>query len=110
MKIALKTITLTLLLFVCFSCEEEEPLLGSATLRFTGDIINREINIYPGEVYSIQELLNVYPLIEGRSAANQRIVISDLNPGNYTWYDLRNNIGFFQITAGQNREFEYELR
>ncbi len=101
-----------LLLYIPLSsCDEDDiPTTGGAMLVFSGtDLQDVRINIYPETVYEIPSLLRVQPLIEGLNPISGEINVANLNAGNYTWYDLRDNIGFFQITAGETRSFEYSL-
>lgn len=92
------------------SCNEEE-LTGNARLEFSGNNIeDLEIDIYPESIFTVSELIDAQPLIRNIQAVNGEVVVPNFNPGNYTWYDSGNNIGFFQITAGQTRTFEFFIR
>gem|GEM_PF-2870325 len=95
---------------VLSSCGEEDALTGNAQLTFTGNTQGLEISIYPESVYTISDLLATQPLIRDINATGGFASIEGLNPGNYTWYDDRDNIGFFQITAGQTRSFSFSIR
>jgi hypothetical protein len=106
-----RILVFALLLTLLSSCKDDDVFTtGSAELTFTGRIEEVRINIYPETVFTVSELLATQSLTQKTIALNGQILIEDFNPGNYTWYDNRDNIGFFQITAGQQRRFEFSIR
>ncbi|MEP2025910.1 MAG: hypothetical protein ABJH98_05275 [Reichenbachiella sp.] len=108
MKKITKYSFLLLLILLLNACKEED-LTGNATLVFAGNIENLEIDIYPETVFTVSELIRAQPLIRNLAADNGEVIVSNLNPGNYTWYNGGSNIGFFQITAGETRIFEFSI-
>ena len=101
-----------LILILCLgtACTEDEALTGSVRLVFSGTNVDElKINIYPGEIFTVEDLIRTQPLIKDLQPINGVVTVSGYNPGNYTWYDGGRQIGFFQITAGQTRTFDISI-
>lgn len=102
------------LFFICFStfcsCDDEE-LTGNARLVFSGNNLeNMEIDVYPEGVFILRDIAATKPILEDLpSSSNGEVFVSGLNSGNYTWYDGLDNIGFFQISAGQTKTYEISI-
>lgn len=108
----MKKYQVVLMILVCLGCNEEsEPLTGNAIITFTGnDIRSREISIYPESVFTVSDLVHTNPIIDRLTQNGQgEIFIENLNAANYTWYGNGSNIGFFQISAGQTKTYEFVL-
>ena len=108
----LKIVSFLMIMTVLIACNDDDNLTGSAKLVFTGDDLrDLEIDIYPEAVFTVPDLIRTQPLMKDLLPdANGEVLISNMNEGNYTWYDGGNNIGFFQISAGQTKTYEIFIR
>ena len=100
-----------ILIFICFSifysCNDEE-LTGNARLVFSGsNLENLEIDIYPEGVFILQDIVTTKPILENLPAnSHGEVFVPGLNPGNYTWYAGRRNIGFFSNFYWTNKNLQ----
>ena len=108
----LKKIPLLLLITLLMACDDDDELTGNVVLVVSReDIEGLEIDVYPEGVYTISELIRTQPIMRNLEPnLNGEVMISNLNAGNYTWHGGRENIGFFQVSAGQTKRYEIFIR
>ena len=106
-----KKVFFLILLTILVACDDDDELTGNARLVFTSsNLESLEIDIYPEGVFTIPDLITTQPIMKDLLPdGNGEVLISNLNAGNYTWYDGGSNIGFFQISTGQTKTYEISI-